>query len=423
MKKLFIFLGLIFIWNIIQAQTNELIPSDFGVQASLHVKTICGFGKRTAGSIAEQKTIDYLIEEFTKNNMDVKIDTFRNNYYKLQNRAFFINDVEIKLKSAFIDHTLKDTLEFESYCLKLDSTVNMDSLQDKVVLTSSSINSVVLTNNKPKSVMVIDPYVFDTLAIDVNKKYTFKFIGTINSDWIESYNIIATYNHTYPVDSTIIVSAHWDSDPGVGAGDNASGTAALIELSRFFSKKLSNLKYNLIFLCSGSHEHDMIGITSYILNHYGSLDNCIINLNIDDISYLKPYIETSYFRSEMSYTDTLQLLSIVSLKNSQGNLFTSFREIYGNRPETPVSVKWIRKKYEKSMSELKVNYQDAGCCSGSDSNAFAYLGIPYIFFSSIPLDEKTDNANTINDVYYDYFIPNIQLSGQIISKIINDFNK
>jgi hypothetical protein len=423
MKKLLISLGLIFIWNIIQAQTNESIPSDFGLKASLHVKTLCGFGKRTAGSIAEKNTIDYLIEEFTKNNMDVKIDTFRYNYYKLQNRAFFINDVKISLKSAFIVHTLKDTLEFESYCLKLDSTVNMDSLQDKVILSSSSINSVVLTNNKPKSILVIDTNVFDTLAIDVNKKYTFKFIGTVTSDWIESYNILATYNHTFPVDSTIIITAHWDSDPGVGAGDNASGTAALIELSKRFSEKLSKLKYNLTFLCSGSHEHDMIGIISYILNNYSSLDNCILNLNIDDISYLKPYIETSYFKSEMTYSDTLQLLSVVSLKNSHGNLFTSFREIYGNRPKTDSSVIRIRKKYENSMSELKVNYQDAGCCSGSDSNAFAFLGIPYIFFTSTPLDEKLDNANTINDVYHNYFAQNIQLSGQIINKIIYDFNK
>ena len=71
--------------------------------------------------------------------------------------------------------------------------------------------------------------------------------------------IVATYNKKTPVDSTIIITAHWDSQNRVGAHDNAFGTAGLIELSNFFSKRLNDLKYNLVFVPRGLEEFGMLG--------------------------------------------------------------------------------------------------------------------------------------------------------------------
>jgi hypothetical protein len=267
MKNVIIIAGLFLISNIAPAQKNELTPDDFGMKASVHVKKLCEFGERSEGSKAEIKTIDYLIKEFKLNGMNINIDTVRYRFYHLNNRAFYINNCKIPVKAAFIDHSISDSFKFESYCIKLIKIRNMDELFNKVIFTSASINSIILKKYKPKAILVIDQGVFDTLRINETERHTLTFIGHFESKWIKSYNVIATYNHDFPVDSIIAITGHWDSKNGVGAGDNASGVATLIELSKFFSTRLLDLKYNLTFIATGAEESGLIGSISYVLNH------------------------------------------------------------------------------------------------------------------------------------------------------------
>ncbi len=421
MKNVIIISGMFLMWNIAQAQ-NELTPDDFGMKASIHVKQLCEFGERSAGSEAEKKTIDYLIKEFKLNGMNVNVDTLRYIFYHLSNRAFYINNSKIPIKAGFIDHPVSDTFKFESYCMKLINSDNMDELCNKVVFTSTSIKSIILKKYKPKAILVIDPNVLDTLRINEREKLTLTFPGHLESEWIKSYNVIATYKHDLPVDSIIAITAHWDSKNGVGAGDNASGTGALIELSKFFSTRLADLKYNLTFIATGAEESGLIGSVSYVLNHTGLLDKCLLNLNIDDISYVKPYIETSNIGQNRSKADTSQILTLISHRGSQGNLFTSLLEICGNHQENNNSAMWLRHKFTNSMSSSGYGYHDAGCCSGVDSRAFDYMNIPYISISSFDPESEEDNANTPNDVYNDSFIENINMNGKIASKILLDIN-
>ncbi len=423
MKNVIIITVLFLILDVAQAQKKEIIPADFGLKASVHVKKLCEFGERSAGSKAEKKTIDYLIKEFRLINMNVEIDTFRYKFYHLNNRAIYLNNYKIPIKAVFLGSPISDTVRFESYCMKLTDDDNRNKLFNKVVLTTTSVNSVILEKYKPKAILIIDHNVLDKLRIDSSEKQTLTVIGQPESDWIESYNIIATYKYKFPVDSSIVITAHWDSDNGVGAGDNASGVAALIELSRFFSTKLKDLKYNMTFIATGAEEPGLIGAISYILKYSRQLDKCLFNLNIDDISYTKPYIETSRTGLNRSGSDTTQTLTIVSDKKSRGYLFTSFMEILGNHQGILSTGKWLRYNFEKSMSTLGFDFQDAGCCSGVDSRAFDYVNIPYISITSIDPDTKTDNANTPDDVYNETFIENINKNAKIAGKILLDINK
>ena len=423
MKTVFLISGLFLILNVAEAQQYELLPDDFGTNAVVHVKKLCEYGVRSAGSVAEQKTITYLTENLNKNGLNVVLDTISYMMYKLDKRSFYFNNKMISLKTAYIEDYLKDTIEFGAYCIKRNGFPNKEEIRDKVIITTVSRNSVLLTEFKPKAVLVIDTNVYDTLQINENIKYNFKFIGSIQSWLIKSYNVIATYNYKFPVDSNIIINAHWDSEPGVGAGDNASGTAALIELSKFYKNLLPSFKYNLVFLFTGSEEHDIIGSSSYILNHHFELNKCKLEITVDDISYLKPYIETTNYGTNNSYSDTLQTLSAIEYKGSKSFLLSSFREIYGNRKNDLEKVKWVRGNFLRSMNEIRVNYQDGGCCSGTDANSFQYIGIPFISFTSTDPADKVDNANTIKDVYNDSFKQAIQLNMKIVNKVIRNFNK
>ena len=418
MKNILIISSLFLICYIAKSQEAEFTPDDFGIKASVYVKKLCEFGERGAGTAAEIKTIDYLTNEFKSVGMKVVIDTLTYRFYYLDDRTILINNCKIPIKTAFINCPISDTVSFESHCMKLTNTNEKDNLSNKIVFTSSSVNSILLTRYKPKAIFVLEQRVFDTLKINIAEKYKVTLLGHSESEWIKSYNIIATYKYDFPIDSTIVLTAHWDSKNGVGAGDNASGTAALIELSKFFSTRLKNLKYSLTFIATGAEETGLTGAISYVLNNDVKLDKCLLNLNIDDISYKEPYIQTSNVNYKRNRVDTTQTFTIISEKLSKGYLFTSFWEIWGNNVENPTSITWVRNKFEKSMGALGYKFQDAGCCPGEDSRAFDYVGIPYISLSSWDPESNDDKANTSNDIYSDSFIENINLNGKIASKIL-----
>ena len=172
LKKVIITTGLIVIWNIAQAQKNDLTADDFGMKASVHVKKLCEFGERSAGSKAEKQTVDYLVEEFKLNGMNVKIDTIKYRYYHLNNREIYINNCKLPIKTAFIDSPINDTIKFESYCIKLINNKEIDEIFNKVIITSASINSIRLNKYKPKAVIVIDQNIFDTIRINETEKYS-----------------------------------------------------------------------------------------------------------------------------------------------------------------------------------------------------------------------------------------------------------
>ena len=404
---------------IIKAQNNN----DFGLKASVHVKKLCDFGERTIGTVAESKTIEYIKKEFEASGMSVEIDTFAFRKYHLNDRKVYINEDKIAIKAAFVNHPLNNQIVFDSYCVKSNDKEDINKLSDRVIITSLSNNTITLSKFKPKAILAVDQVVFDTLKISRSEKYKFTFKGNLESDWIKSYNVVATYNHDFPTDSTIVITAHWDSKNGIGAGDNASGTAALIELSKLFSSRLSELKYPLTFIATGAEELGFIGATSYVLNHSEKIDNCLFNLNIDNIPYPIPSIETSNIGQNKTTKDTLQSLLLYKHNESQGFLLNSPEEIYGNHQTNANSAIRIRNICEDSMKDLDYKFVDAGCCSGTESRVFDYMGISYIRLGSITANSKGNKANTSEDVYDDSFIENINKSGKIASQILLNINK
>jgi hypothetical protein len=117
------------------------------------------------------------------------------------------------------------------------------------------------------------------------KKVKVKFEKIVNE--IETANVIGMIQGKS--NKTIVVSAHYDhlgkSDKEYfpGADDNASGTAALLELAEEFSNK-KNLEYNIMFLATSGEEAGLLG-SFYHVNHPDfNADNIICNLNLDMIS-------------------------------------------------------------------------------------------------------------------------------------------
>ena len=127
-----------------------------------------------------------------------------------------------------------------------------------------------------------------------------------------SWNVIGEIAGNDKPDEEIIIAAHydcWDTTPG--AADNASGTAAVMELARVFSKHKSKLKRTVKFICFSAEEIGHRGSSAYVKRHAKELEKTILMLNID------PAIDTNYLVG--GFSNLLQYLSELSRKSGFQN--------------------------------------------------------------------------------------------------------
>ena len=103
-------------------------------------------------------------------------------------------------------------------------------------------------------------------------------------------------------DETIVIGAHYDHlgmgaygsrspDAGKaihnGADDNATGTAAVIELARRFAAADKKPKRRLVFICFSAEEMGLLGARYYVDNPIFPLEKTVAMINFDMIGYLR----------------------------------------------------------------------------------------------------------------------------------------
>ena len=101
-------------------------------------------------------------------------------------------------------------------------------------------------------------------------------------------------------DEYIVIGAHYDhlghggdgsldvnsTEIHHGADDNASGTAAVIELARYFAKAHSN-KRTLVFMAFSGEEEGLLGSNYYVNDPAFPLDKTVAMVNLDMVGRLK----------------------------------------------------------------------------------------------------------------------------------------
>lgn len=116
-----------------------------------------------------------------------------------------------------------------------------------------------------------------------------------------SYNIIGIIDGHDKVlkNEAIVIGAHYDhlgrggqgslaansSDIHYGADDNASGTAAIIELARQFAKEKKN-KRTIIFIAFSGEEDGLFGSKYYVNNPVFPLEKTVAMINLDMVGRL-----------------------------------------------------------------------------------------------------------------------------------------
>ncbi len=119
---------------------------------------------------------------------------------------------------------------------------------------------------------------------------------------VNSQNVAAFLDNG--AENTIIIGAHYDhlglghdhnsleaNSEGMihnGADDNASGTAGVLELARYFSENGKKEAHNFLFLCFSGEELGLVGSKKFAENPTRDLSKASFMLNMDMIGRLNP---------------------------------------------------------------------------------------------------------------------------------------
>jgi len=109
---------------------------------------------------------------------------------------------------------------------------------------------------------------------------------------LDSQNVMGRIEGADPAhrDEYVVYTAHWDhlgkSNEGIfhGAVDNASGTAALLEIARAFLKTSPPPKRSILFISVTAEEQGLLGSEYYAVAPVYPLAKTLANINIDGIN-------------------------------------------------------------------------------------------------------------------------------------------
>jgi aminopeptidase YwaD len=99
---------------------------------------------------------------------------------------------------------------------------------------------------------------------------------------VDTWNVVGDLRGTSESDEWLVYGAHYEGhDIAVGALDDATGAAIVMELARTLNKEKTNLKHNLRFILFGAEEIGLYGSRDYCKNHPDFLKKIRFMINFD----------------------------------------------------------------------------------------------------------------------------------------------
>ena len=143
--------------------------------------------------------------------------------------------------------------------------------------------------------MVVDYIKNDFTANGITSDFQeFEARLKVDSSEVKTWNVIGFIEGNDPElkNEIVVLGAHYDhlgiSKGSIynGADDNASGTAALLEIAEKVKAHQKLLKRSILLIAFGAEEQGLLG-SSYFVNHPTvSLDNIILMINMDMVGHL-----------------------------------------------------------------------------------------------------------------------------------------
>jgi hypothetical protein len=190
----------------------------------------------------------------------------------------------------------------------------------------------------------------------------------------------------------IVFTAHFDhlgvNPNGAvynGADDNASGTAALIEIGEAFVKEQKELKRSVLILWLSGEEIGLFGSKFYSEQPLIPLGQTIANINLDMIGTVRTARDTGYI-----YREKVSVLGMDSISVIGGHQSSELLDIHN---------KWTKKMGMSSDFSMNSPNHPYRYYYRSDHYNFAKNDVPVLFYSTgihVDYHKTTDNYERIN---------------------------
>jgi hypothetical protein len=342
MKKIF-FLFLFVSSSVFSQRENYFLNLIDSVKIIGHVAVLAhdSLQGRNTGEEGQKKAAHYIQKEFRK----LKMDSLTDGYFQ----KFVLNDNQIGAPLKFNKVILSPQVDFASFSDLSDFSFSTKKIKSisysdfkelelipfKEVIISNvkfkDINMDLIRNSNIEFVFILiddfNPAVFEVdklynaiknewkqkiIYIDskkikqVKKKNSLSIDNKILDKRVETENVIAYIpgSDSKLKEEYIVISAHYDH-LGIknekvfnGADDNASGTAALLELARVYKeaqKTNEQGKRSILFICFTGEEHGLLGSEYYATNPLIALNKTVANFNIDMIGRKDKDVEKEKF--------------------------------------------------------------------------------------------------------------------------------
>lgn len=197
------------------------------------------------------------------------------------------------------------------------------------------------------------------------------YSGTLYKQW--QYNVIAKLEGTVYPDSVCIIGGHYDNTlrsgtgnpftTAYGANDNASGTAATLEVARVLKKNKFESRNTILFIAFGAEELGLLGSYAFADTAYKHSLKIKMMLNNDMIAYEPSSVKTDW---------------VVNILD------------YDNSHDLRYKAQDLLHKYTV-LNHTNINTYN----KQSDSYPFSLKGYPAIFFFS---NSSDPNYHTLTDV-------------------------
>jgi hypothetical protein len=263
----------------------------------------------------------------------------------------------------------------EEMITTLTGEIKADSLKTYVEWLENLGTRFTLASNRRQVAMKIKNKFISFGYTDV-KLDSFHIAGTFRGTYpydLWQYNVIAKLEGTTNPDSLCIIGGHYDNilrtgggDPfttAYGANDNASGTAAALEVARVMKKNSYESRNTILFIAFGAEELGLLGSHAYANNAYSTSSKIRMMLNNDMIAYEPSSVKTDWMVNILDYDNSHDL------RYKAEDLLHKFTVLNHTNINT----------YNKQ----------------SDSYPFSLKGYPAIFFFS---NSSDPNYHTLSDL-------------------------
>jgi aminopeptidase YwaD len=254
----------------------------------------------------------FVVKRITKNTLSDKAKIYEFTHQDLKKTFLLIDDTNMtdKTQRAFVESMRYNPFKAKGViilCKKLTEETS-DSVADYVLIDA-------LYNSKFDSA--------NSVSVDIKNKFVKNYT---------SQNLIGYIKGTVQPDSFIVFSAHYDHLGRMGtiffpgANDNASGTAMLLSLARYYSAHPENLRYSVVFIAFTGEEMGLFGSHYYVQHPLFPLSKIRFEVNMDimgtgdeGITVVNAPTYDGAFHDLQRINDSLHLLKLIKPRGPTSN--------------------------------------------------------------------------------------------------------